>query len=318
MSIETASPEIIAKAAAALSAGELVAFPTETVYGLGALATDDRAVAEIFATKARPQLNPLIVHVYDDAAVQKLAVFSDVAQKLATAFWPGPMSLVLAMRQPTLLSPLVTAGNDTVAIRVPAHPIARDLLKAVGQPIAAPSANRSGHVSPTTAAHVAEDLGSRVAHIIDGGPTTHGLESTIVDVSGPNPILLRPGSITAEMLANVLDHDIIIVNKKTNTPNAPGQLSSHYAPNAALRLDAEAATHGEALLAFGPLKAKSTAPVFNLSETGDLVEAAANLFAGLRYLDDQGTNTIAVMEIPNHGLGVAINDRLARAAAPRS
>ncbi|MGH1418429.1 MAG: L-threonylcarbamoyladenylate synthase [Hyphomicrobiaceae bacterium] len=317
MPIQPATPETFATASSALIAGRLVAFPTETVYGLGALATDSNAVASIFETKARPQLNPLIVHVANQVGATKLARFSDDARKLADAFWPGPLTLVLEMLPTAGLSPLVTAGNDTVAIRVPAHPVAQQLLAELAQPIAAPSANKSGHVSPTTAAHVHGDLGTAVAHIIDGGATTLGLESTIVDVSQATPILLRPGSITPAMLSKVLGQDIAVANKTTKTPNAPGQLASHYAPRAKIRLNAKHINPGEALLAFGRPPNETPDLMVNLSENGDLVEAAANLFAALRELDAQRPEIIAVMSIPPDGLGIAINDRLARAAAPR-
>jgi L-threonylcarbamoyladenylate synthase len=310
----------LAAAVAALARGSLVAMPTETVYGLAADATNPAAVAGIFAAKARPRFNPLIIHVESLAAAERLAVFPESAHRLAAAFWPGPLSQVLPLRQNAPVADLVTAGLDTVAIRVPAHPVAHELLQAFGRPLAAPSANRSGHVSPTTAAHVAADLGEQVAVILDAGPTPIGLESTIVGFEGDLPVLLRTGGLDRAAIEAVLGRSFLFQGADANTPRAPGMLASHYAPAASLRLDVDEVRPGEALLAFGPTlpgKARDAVALRNLSETGNLAEAAANLFAALRALDGEG-RTIAVMPIPAQGLGEAINDRLRRAAAPRS
>jgi L-threonylcarbamoyladenylate synthase len=323
MAVVKASREAIAQAAAELRAGRLVAFPTETVYGLGADATNGRAVALIFEAKGRPRFNPLIVHVASLAAAEKIAVFTEKARRLAKAFWPGAVTLVLPRRPEAGISDLVTAGLDTVAVRVPAHDVARALLEACGLPLAAPSANLSGHVSPTTAAHVASDLGSKPAMILDGGPTTHGLESTVLDATGDVLIVLRPGAVTREAIESVLGEPLgegegrKTELREVEQPRSPGQLASHYAPRAKLRLNATSVGPGEALLAFGPEPTQPAAPCVNLSPSGDLIEAAARLFAALRDLDATGVETIAVMPIPEEGLGEAINDRLRRAAAGR-
>lgn len=317
MRIVTADDAAINEGGRRLAAGELVAFPTETVYGLGADATNARAVAAIYAAKGRPSFNPLIVHVADTATARRIAVLAPHAETLAAAFWPGPLTLVLVRKAEAGIADLVTAGLDTVAVRVPSSDIARRVLLAAGCPVAAPSANRSGHVSATEASHVAEDLAGSVALIIDGGPTPHGLESTIVDVSGECPVLLRPGAVTAEMLEAALGMVITRSGGDAAKPSAPGQLSSHYAPRATVRLEADEACDGEALLAFGATIPDCTGPSFNLSPTGDLIEAAANLFTALRVLDGKGVTAIAVMAIPDEGLGAAINDRLRRAAAAR-
>jgi L-threonylcarbamoyladenylate synthase len=316
--IVPATPEAIARAAELLRDGRLVAFPTETVYGLGADATNDRAVARIFTAKGRPRFNPLIVHVPDLAAAEAIAEFTTAARNVAQRFWPCPLTLVLRQREASGISLLACAGLDTVAVRVPAHPVAQALLRAVGRPLAAPSANRSGHVSPTTAAHVAEELGRRLALIVDGGPCPVGLESTVLDFSGalPAPVLLRAGGVTLEELARSLGWFAVTETNPT-APRSPGQLVSHYAPRRPLRMNAVEVRPGEALLAFGPDAPAGFAEVLNLSPTGDLAEAAANLFAMLRRLDRHGFIGIAVMPIPEHGLGLAINDRLRRAAAPR-
>ena len=314
MTLVPAAPEAIARAAALLRAGGLVAFPTETVYGLGADATNERAVAEIFRAKGRPRFNPLIVHVPGLAEAEALADFDDRARRAATAFWPGPLTLVLPRRGESRLSLLASAGLDTVALRAPAHEIAQALLRATGRPIAAPSANRSGRVSPTEAIHVAEELGDRVALILDGGRTQVGIESTVLDLSGGSPALLRPGGVTVERLMEFLGP---IAGPAGVLPKAPGMLASHYAPLLPLRLQAAAACPGEALLALGPDAAPGFAETLWLSRSGDLAEAAANLFAMLRRLDRPPFTGIAVMPIPEHGLGRAINDRLRRAAAPR-
>jgi L-threonylcarbamoyladenylate synthase len=244
--------------------------------------------------------------------------FNASADALARAFWPGPLTLVLQRRADSPLSDLVSAGLDSVALRVPDHPIARALLKVTARPLAAPSANRSGHVSPTRAEHVEADLGDRVAMILDGGATAHGLESTVIDARGEAPILLRPGAIPAETIEAVLGVPLARSLEPANAPRSPGQLASHYAPHTKMRLNARSVEPGEALLAFGPKAPATSGPVINLSLTGDLSEAAAGFFAALRTLDQSGAKAIAVMPIPEHGLGEAINDRLRRAAAPRS
>lgn len=313
MTVIAATPQAIADAAAALRAGRLVAFPTETVYGLGADATNARAVAAIFEAKGRPRFNPLIVHVPSMEAVSNLGHLTETGRMLAAAFWPGPLTLVLEQAPGCPVAELATAGLDTIAVRIPAHPIAQALLEASGVPIAAPSANRSGHVSPTTAAHVDADLGDRVAMILDGGATPVGLESTVVDVTGKQPIILRLGGIAREDIAQVLGHPLALAGDENIKPSSPGMLARHYAPAAKLRLNAHDAHAGEALLAFGNPVANHAGPMINLSARADLVEAATNLFAALRTLDASGATAIAVMPIPNEGLGEAINDRLRRA-----
>lgn len=320
MPIVKATDEEIARAAQELRAGRLVAFPTETVYGLGADATNGQAVARIFEAKGRPRFNPLIVHVADRAAAEHIASFTDKASKLAEAFWPGPLTLVLPRRPQSGVSELVSAGLDTIAIRVPGHPVAHALLLAAGVPVAAPSANMSGHVSPTAAEHVAADLGDKVSVILDGGPTEHGLESTVLDVSGDRVVMLRPGAATREDIEAVLGEPLLSMDElsaSADRPRSPGQLSSHYAPRAKVRLNATDIRPGEVLLAFGQPLPGAERQCENLSPSGDLVEAAANLFAALRRLDATGAETIAVMPIPETGLGEAINDRLRRAAAER-
>jgi len=317
--IVTADERTIAEAARLIRAGALVAFPTETVYGLGADATDGQAVARIFAAKGRPSFNPLISHVADLAAAQKLATFDPDSLALAAVFWPGPLTLVLPRRPDCPVSDLATAGLDTIAIRMPSHPVAMALLAAADVPVAGPSANRSGHVSPTTAQHVADDLGDSVAMILDGGPTDHGLESTVVSCTPDGVRLLRPGAVTAEEIERIVRRPIIRpAETSPATPQSPGQLESHYAPRATVRLEATDVRPGEGLLAFGPRVPQHDGPTINLSAAGDLIEAAGTLFAALRYLDARGISGIAVMPIPQDGLGEAINDRLKRAAAPRS
>lgn len=310
-------PGGIRAAASLLRSGEIVAFPTETVYGLGADARSDRAVAAIFAAKGRPAFNPLIVHVADAAAAADMASFSAPARALARRFWPGPLTLVLPRRQGSGLSELATAGLATVALRVPAHPLAQQLIAAFGGPLAAPSANRSGRVSPTTSSHVLEGLGDRIAAVIAGGACQLGLESTIVGFEDDLPVLLRPGGLPAEEIAAVLGRPLDAPAARHLT--APGQLRSHYAPRAGLRLDAEGPRADEVWLGYGP--AASPRPGLNLSPSGDLTEAAANLFAHLREADAlaarEGAARIAVAPVPATGLGLAINDRLRRAAAPR-
>jgi L-threonylcarbamoyladenylate synthase len=299
-------------AARCLAAGGLVAFPTETVYGLGADATNGEAVARLYAAKGRPQFNPLIAHVADIATARRLAAFNAAAEQLAAAFWPGPLTLVLPKADACDVSDLALAGLDTIALRVPAHRIARELLAAFGKPIVAPSANKSGHVSPTNAAHVLADLRGRIDLIVDGGPCEVGVESTIVSLADA-PTLLRPGGLSRGEIERVLGVPLADA-PVSETPTAPGMLASHYAPKAQVRLNAGTAQPGETLLAFGP---DAPAGALNLSPRGDLVEAAANLFSHLRALDRGGAKVIAVMPVPDQDLGEAINDRLKRAAAPR-
>jgi L-threonylcarbamoyladenylate synthase len=307
----------IEKAARLIRAGELVAFPTETVYGLGADATSERAVARIFEAKGRPQFNPLISHVLDASGAQRFVQWSETADKLAAKFWPGPLTLVLPRAKDSAIALLTTAGLDTVAIRAPAHPIAQALIRASGLPIAAPSANRSGAISPTRAEHVAESLGDKVGMILDGGPCTVGVESTVLDLTAQRPVLLRPGGATREAIEAVIG-EIAVSDAlpEGDTPRkSPGQLQSHYAPAQPVRLEATSVTGDEALLAFGPHPIAGARRTLNLSVAGDLGEAAANLFAHLRALDRPDTKRIAVMPVPHTGLGQAINDRLRRAAA---
>jgi L-threonylcarbamoyladenylate synthase len=307
----------IRAAAGLLRAGELVAFPTETVYGLGADARAERAVAAIFAAKGRPAFNPLIVHVADLAAAEAYASFTPEARALAERFWPGPLTLVLPRRPDAGLAEAVVAGLPTVALRVPAHPLACGLLEAFGGPLAAPSANPSGRVSPTTREHVLEGLDGRIAAVIDGGACRVGLESTIVGFEADGPVLLRPGGLPVETLAAALGRPLGL--PAGGGVSAPGQLASHYAPRAPLRLEAAGPGPNEVWLGFGPVD--SLRPGLNLSPSGDLAEAAANLFAYLRAADalaaETGAAAIAVAPIPHEGLGRALNDRLSRAAAPR-
>jgi L-threonylcarbamoyladenylate synthase len=298
-----------------LSAGGLVAFPTETVYGLGADAGNGEAVARLYAAKGRPSFNPLIAHVADIGSARPIGIFTPAAEKLAAAFWPGPLTLVLGKQPDCDIADLALAGLDTVGLRVPAHPVARELLKTFKGAVVAPSANRSGHVSPTSATHVLADLRGRIDLIIDAGPCAVGVESTIVSCV-EQPALLRPGGIPRDAIERALGSTLATVSVMDDAPVAPGMLTSHYAPRAALRLDAETAQMGEALLAFGHAPAFS-GTALNLSPRGDLIEAAANLFSHLRALDASGARRIAVMRVPHEGLGEAINDRLKRAAAPR-
>lgn len=309
----TDSPQGIARAAEILRSGGLVAFPTETVYGLGGDARSDHAVARIFDAKGRPRFNPLIVHVPDVAAARQFARFDGRAEAVAAAFWPGPLTLVLPLRDEAGLSPLVTAGLQTVAIRVPAHPVARTLLRAFGGPLAAPSANPSGKVSPTRAEHVRAGLAGRIEGILDGGACTVGVESTILGLDGA-PSLLRPGGVAAEALETALGV-ALVAGESAERPNAPGQLASHYAPGAAVRLEVTAPEPGEVWVGFGPCPGAA----LSLSESGDLVEAAAALFHMLRAADALAGagERIAFAPVPEVGLGRAINDRLRRAAAPR-
>lgn len=313
----------IAEAARILAGGGLVAFPTETVYGLGADATNGTAVARLYEAKGRPAFNPLIAHVPDVMAAQELVTFDHAATALAAAFWPGPLTLVLPKAAACPVAELATAGLDTLAVRMPDHPVAHVILKAFGKPIVAPSANRSGHVSPTTAAHVLADLAGRIDLIVDGGPTPVGVESTVVACLG-EPMLLRPGGLPRHaierVLKNKLQTALPAATDNDAAPLSPGMLAIHYAPHTRLRLNAERAEPGEALLAFGPVSPADAARakiVLNLSPLGDPIEAAANLFAHLRALDSAGASAIAVMPVPGDGLGEAVNDRLARAAAGR-
>jgi L-threonylcarbamoyladenylate synthase len=306
-------------AARTLRDGGLLAFPTETVYGLGADATNAVAVARLFAAKGRPSFNPLIAHVPDSAEASRLALFNEDAARLSR-FWPGPLTLVLPRLPACPVAELATAGLDTIAVRVPNHPVAQALLAKLQRPIVAPSANRSGHVSPTAAAHVLADLGGRIDAILDGGAAPIGVESTIVACLGPEPLLLRAGGLPRQEIERVLGHQLrrreTTAVESGEMPLAPGMLSSHYAPHTPVRLNATGLEPGEALLAFGP-PVPGAEHALNLSLGGDLIEAAANLFSHLRTLDAAGAQAIAVMPIPSHGLGEAINDRLARAAAPR-
>lgn len=315
--ILAADAAAIAQAAEILRAGGLVAFPTETVYGLGARADDPRAVAALYAAKGRPAFNPLIAHVRDLDAAMRLGTFSAHAHRLAENFWPGPLTLVVRAAQACAVCELARAGLDTVAVRVPAHEVARALLAAVDFPVVAPSANRSGHVSPTTAQHVLDDLAGRIDLILDGGASRGGIESTIVDFSGGAPRLLRSGGIARKEIEKITG-TLAAVEK--NEIAAPGMMASHYAPKARLRLEAREVGNDEALLAFGaalPVHAARARKILNLSASGDLTEAAANLYAYLRELDASGAAAIAVAPVPGEGLGEAIRDRLARAAAPK-
>jgi L-threonylcarbamoyladenylate synthase len=302
----------IREAAAALAAGRLVAFPTETVYGLGADATSDSAVAAVFAAKARPSFNPLIVHVADAASAFELGGFNDDAMKLARAFWPGPLTIVVPRLPNCPVSLLASAGHDSLAIRVPAHPLAHQLLVAYGKPVVAPSANRSGRLSPTTADHVRKALGGKVAMVLDGGPCSIGVESTVVGITGREAELLRAGGVSRSDIASVLGHEP--AEPAGGPLRSPGQLESHYAPHAKLRLNAKRPGDNEAYLGFGLYSHGA----YNLSPKGDLAEAAANLFRMLHEIDAQGAEAIAIAPVPSHGLGEAINDRLRRAAAPRT
>jgi L-threonylcarbamoyladenylate synthase len=302
-----------------LREGGLVAFPTETVYGLGADAGNAAAIARLYQAKGRPSFNPLIAHVGDLAAAKRIADFNKEAILLAEAFWPGPLTLVLPKAPGCAVADLATAGLDTVAVRVPAHPIARDILRIFDGPVVAPSANLSGHVSPTTAAHVRSDLAGRIDLIVDGGPVEVGVESTIVGCFEA-PMLLRPGGLPREAIERVLGQALVQPPPEpeadSGQPLAPGMLASHYAPRTKVRLDADRLEAGEVLLAFGPdgMPGTHASSTMNLSERGDLAEAAANLFGYLRALDARGARAIAVMPVPDYGLGEAINDRLRRAA----
>ena len=312
-----AAGEAMERALELLEGGDVVAIPTETVYGLAGDATNGIGVARIFEAKGRPRFNPLIAHVADLAMAERIALFDPLSKRLAQAFWPGPLTLVLPQRPGNAIHPLVTAGLDTIALRMPKG-FGGDLIARLGRPLAAPSANSSGKISATTAEAVAADLGARIRLVVDGGATPVGLESTIVKVEGGALRLLRPGGIAAQEIEAVAG--IKLLRGATAGIEAPGMLASHYAPGAPVRLNVEKIAKGEALLAFGGRRAEGwqgAAAFLNLSVSGDLREAASNLFAQLQELDRSGATSIAVEPIPFDGLGEAINDRLARAAAPR-
>ncbi len=314
-----------AEAAALLRAGELIAFPTETVYGLGADARNGRAVAAVFDAKGRPHFNPLICHFLDAAAAFAEVEGDARALALAARFWPGPLTMVLPRRPECRVDLLAGAGLETLAVRVPAHPLALELLRQADRPIAAPSANRSGQVSPTTAAHVMAGLGGRIAAVLDGGPCSVGVESTVLDLAAGGAALLRPGGVPVEAIEAVIGRVgrplPVSAAAASRSLRSPGMMLSHYAPSLPVRLAASDLAGDEALLAFGPRPLAGAGVMWNLSPSGDLAEAAARLFAGLRWLDAEGTRLgligIAAMAVPEGGLGAAINDRLARAAAPR-
>lgn len=305
------SPSSLSAAIQALREGRLVGLPTETVYGLAADATNSAAVAAVYAAKGRPAFNPLIAHVPDVEAARNEGVFDHRADALAKALWPGPLTLVLPVRESASVIPLARAGLDTIALRVPAHEIARAVLAGLGRPVAAPSANRSGHVSPTTAAHVIADLGDRVALVLDGGPSVGGLESTVVGLVDGTARLLRPGAIPRAAIEALIG-PLGAATDHENRPMSPGLLARHYATRTPLRLDAVDVRPGEVVLGFGGLP--PGAHGLDLSPSGDTVEAAANLYAHLRALDALGAAAIAVAPIPAEGLGEAIRDRLERAA----
>lgn len=325
--IVVANDKSISEAAEIIKAGELAVLPTETVYGLGANALDGEAVAKIFAAKNRPNFNPLIIHVADSAAAQKFVEMGEEAQKLAQNFWPGPLTMILPKKLDSGVSDLVSAGLETLAIRVPAHKAMQAVIKQAGVPIAAPSANASGEPSATTPNHAAQSLGDNAPFILAAGACDVGLESTVLDLSGEGPVILRPGAVTAEDLEPYLG--IVEVDTGAHDkPKSPGQLLKHYAPSIPVRLNAVDVKKGEALLAFGSTKfmgveggghAKDLPEdsIKNLSEEADLIEAASNLFTMLRDLDRSEYTSIAVMNIPDQGLGIAINDRLSRAAQGR-
>lgn len=316
--IKDPSPQTLADAGALIRAGRLVAFPTETVYGLGGDATNEKAVAAIYAAKGRPQFNPLIVHVSHKGEALPLVVWNELAEKLAATFWPGPLTLVLPRAEASPVALLASAGLDTIAIRCPAHPVAQELIRAAGRPVAAPSANASGKLSPTQAVHVQESLGENVDLILDGGACRVGVESTVLDLTGGQPTLLRHGGVTKEQL-EVLVGPVREALHDDTAPKSPGMTLSHYAPNLPLRLNATQAAPDEAFLLLGDEAAFQGGGLrLNLSPTGDLIEAAAHLFDMLRQLDQAHLRGIAVAPVPMEGIGVAMNDRLARAAAPRA
>ena len=311
--MEPVSRSSLDKAGEIIRNGGLVAFPTETVYGLGGTALDDKAVASIFQAKGRPQFNPLIVHIHDIAQTEAFAEMTPLGKKLAERFWPAPLTLVLPRKKNSPISYLVSAGLDSIAVRLPARKEARDFLKACQVPVAAPSANISGTVSPTTAQHVADGLNGRIDMILQANPCSVGVESTVVAADGDKAVLLRAGGVTLEELRDV-SGEVLLPEKDESLPRSPGQMLSHYAPSLPVRLNALKANEGEALLGFG----HAPDAVLNLSEKGDVVEAATNLFAYLRELDNNKFTSIAVMPVPFDGLGRAINDRLKRAAYPKT
>ncbi len=322
--IVAANKDSISEAAAMLRDGKIVVLPTETVYGLGANALDSEAVAKIFEAKNRPNFNPLIVHVMDKDSASALVEMNEEAHKIADTFWPGALTLILPRKENTGVSDLVTAGLSTLAVRVPSHKVMREVIKQAGVPIAAPSANNSGEPSATTPAHAAQSLGDGVSYVLAAGACDVGLESTVLDLSGDIPIILRPGVVTLEDIKNYLENVEIDASTK-DKPKSPGQLLKHYAPNIPVRLNAVDVKEGEALLAFGsikfmglksggPVKDMPTSAFRNLSENADLNEAAKNLFMMLRDLDKPEHKAIAVMNIPDEEIGVAMNERLARAA----
>jgi L-threonylcarbamoyladenylate synthase len=308
---------IIAQATNLLQSSQLVAVPTETVYGLAADATDDKAVAQIFACKGRPSFNPLIIHVSDVDMAGQHVQWNAEAESLASTFWPGPLTLVLFRSAASSVSLLASAGGDTLAVRCPAHPVMHAVIAACGRPLAAPSANRSGRVSPTSAQHVREEFGDTIPLIIDGGECKVGVESTVLDLTGAAPVLLRPGSVLKEDIERVLQREVLLPSAAETHFKSPGMLESHYAPHLPVRLHATQVAGNEALIAFGTSPLQGAAHTINISERADLTEAAAHVFAALRTLDQPGLAAIAVMPIPEEGLGIAINDRLRRAAAPR-
>lgn len=317
MAVKSVTPETIAEAAAILKRGGLVGLPTETVYGLAANACDGQAVARIFEAKGRPSFNPLISHVAKPEDAYALAEFSDTAKEVTAAFWPGPLTVILPRRKDCPVSDLACAGLPTIAIRCPAHAVARAVIEAAGVPLAAPSANASGTLSPTAPHHVAASLGDKVDLILAAGACDVGLESTVLDLSGATPVILRPGAVTAEDLERVLGFVPAIDDGQHDAPKSPGQLLRHYAPKTPVRLNATELREGEAYLAFGPTllgRALPDTAKRNLSDKGDLSEAAANLFGYLHALDIPAHKGIAVAPVPETGLGIAINDRLVRAA----
>ncbi|MDD3181885.1 MAG: L-threonylcarbamoyladenylate synthase [Alphaproteobacteria bacterium] len=315
--IQAPTPQALAQAADFIQRGKLVAFPTETVYGLGADATNDQAVAMIYAAKGRPQFNPLIIHVAEPTDLDDIVIRNDTAELLTSIFWPGPLTLVLPRASNSTISLLASAGLETLAVRCPNHPVAQKLIQLSGRPIAAPSANASGGLSPTEASHVADSLGDKVDLVLDGGHTRIGVESTVLDLTGRIPTILRHGGVTLEDLTALLG-EVHCSLVEDESPKSPGMITSHYAPRLPVRLDAMTASPNEAFLTFGEDRlASGGATRMNLSATSDLIEAAANLFSMLRALDQSQFSGIAVMPIPEKGLGAAINDRLHRAAAPR-
>ncbi len=318
--IVTPTPAALAKAALLLQQGKLVAMPTETVYGLAADATNDHAVAAIYAAKGRPSFNPLIIHGYDFAQLAAHVQMDNRAEELAAHFWPGPLTLILPRHNNSRISLLASAGLPSLAVRIPQHKVALDLLRMVQTPLAAPSANPSGYLSPTTAQHVAQSLGDKVALILASGKSSIGVESTVLDLTQQQVRILRPGAITAEMLAAIIGQVDTIkeADKITSQITSPGQMSSHYAPNKPLRLNAQSPNSNEVWLTFGPSLEATHLYQLSLSDSGDLTEAAANLFVHLHTAEQMNVAGIAVMPIPETGLGIAINDRLKRAAADKN